>query len=165
MKLAIIADTDVKLLIIAALACSSCLATSGDLERIGLEVGARIDAAARSAEESAAAAREAWKRGEISYVELQSRLQDIRSATLDVAKETTEQVVREVKETIEARPEVAGDVARTVLPGPWGEALAILLASGGAYFAASRKAREEAERVNHNRDVARLQRGEKVAPQ
>lgn len=152
-------------LIITAMLCTSCLATSGDLDRIGAEVGARIDAVARSAEESAAAAREAWRQGDISYAELQKRLQDIRSATLDVAKETTEQVVREVRETIEARPEVVGDVARTVIPGPWGEALALLLASGGAYVAASRKAREEAERINHARDVARLQRGEKVAPQ
>jgi len=153
------------LLIITALVCTSCLATTGDLDRIGAEVGARIDAAARSAEESAAAARDAWRRGEITYAELQSRLQDIRSATLDVAKETTQQVVREVRETIERRPEIGGDIARTVVPGPWGEALAILLASGGAYAAAARKAKVEAEKVNHARDIARMQRGEKVAPQ
>jgi nicotinamide mononucleotide (NMN) deamidase PncC len=152
----------VKLALIAALASTSCLATSGDLERIGAEVGERIEAVARSAEESAAAAREAWRKGDISYTELQARLQDIRSATLDVAKETTEQVVREMRETIEARPEVVGDVARTVIPGPWGEALAILVASGGAYVAASRRAREEAERINRARDAARLARGERV---
>lgn len=148
--------------LILAMLCAGCVATTGDLDGAVTEITARIDAAARDAQESAEAARAAWQRGEITYAELQARLQDIRAATLDVAKETTEQVVREMRETIEARPEVVGDVARTVIPGPWGEALAILVASGGAYVAASRRAREEAERINRARDAARLARGERV---
>lgn len=150
--------------LILALLCAGCVATTGDLDGAVTEITARIDAAARDAQESAEAARAAWQRGEITYTELQARLQDIRAATLDVAKETTREVVEGVKETIERRPEVVGDITRTIIPGPWGELIAILAGSGAAYAAATRKAKEEAAKINAARDAARLARGEKVSP-
>ena len=123
---------------------AGCLATTGELDTAVTEITGRIDAVARDAQESAEAAREAWRRGEIDYAELQKRLQDIRAATLDVAKETTREVMGELRDTIRARPEVvadtAGDVARGVLPGVPGEIIAMLLASVGTYFAATKKA-------------------------
>ena len=58
-------------LLIAALgvACilTGCFATSGDLESAVADITGRIDVVARDGQESAEAAREAWKRGEITY--------------------------------------------------------------------------------------------------
>ena len=157
------------IILTCTLLCASCIATSGDLEQMGAEITERIAVAARSAEESASAAREAWKRGEIDYAELQSRLQDIRSATLDVARETTREVVAGVRETIEQRPEVVAQtgatIAQTALPGPLGELLGGLILAGGAYAAARSKSREDARHMSMERDLARASRGEPVGSQ
>jgi hypothetical protein len=150
--------------LLLALLCTSCLATSGDLERVAVDMAEQISVVARSAEESAEAARDAFKRGEITYTELQARLQDIRSATLDVARDTTEQVVGGVVKAIKERPEAAltsaSEASRTFVPGPWGEVLAVLLAGGASYAASTRKAKEEAAKINQARDMARMMRGE-----
>lgn len=145
---------------------TGCFATTGDLEGAVADITGRIDVVARDAQQSADAAREAWKRGEITYAELQQRLQDVRAATLDQSKVITREVIDGVKETIATRPEVvadtAADVSRTMIPGPFGEILALLLASGGTYLAASKRAQNEAQRMSMERDMARMERGEPV---
>jgi len=151
------------LLILCAL-CASCLATSGEIDRAIADITGRIDVVARDAQESSDAARAAWQRGEISYAELEKRLQDIRAATLGAAKETTEAVLGAVKEAIEERPEevvkgVTG-AAGGLLPGPWGDIIAGLGGAAAAALYASRRAKEEAERVNRERDAARIARHE-----
>lgn len=158
-----------KLLIAAlGLACilTGCFATAGDLEGAVADITGRIDVVARDAQQSSEAAREAWKRGEITYAEMQQRLQDVRAATLDQSKEITREVIDGVKETIATRPEViadgAADVSRTMIPGPFGEILALLIASGGTYLAASKRAQAEASRMSMERDIARMERGEPV---
>lgn len=143
-----------------------CVATSGELERAVGDITARVDEIAQEARADADAAREAWRRGDITYAELQRQLADIREATLDVSKETAREVIGDLRETIEARPEVvggvAGDVSRDLIPGPWGDLIAMVLAGGGAYVASRRKAKEEAERINRERDMARVMRGERT---
>lgn len=149
-----------------ALLCASCIATSGDLERAVTDISERVSVVARSAEESAEAAREAYRQGSISYAELQQRLQDIRAATLDVAQETAKEVIGDLRETLEKRPAVVAEtgaaVAREAIPGPWGDLLGGLLIAGGTYMAAARRAKEEAARVNKERDLARMKRGERT---
>lgn len=150
-------------LILCAL-CASCLATSGEIDRAIADITGRIDVVARDSQQSAEAAREAWQRGEISYAELEKRLQDIRAATLGASKDITEDVLAGVKEAIEQRPEeVISGGSRMVgglLPGPWGDLLAGLGGAAAAAVYAARKAKEEAERVNRERDAARVARHE-----
>lgn len=140
-------------LLIAALgvACilTGCFATTGDLEGAVADITGRIDVVARDAQQSAEAAREAWKRGEITYAEMQQRLQDIRAATLDSSKAITREVIDGVKETIATRPEVVAqagaDALGQVIPGVPGELLALVGTGLATYFAASRKAKKDAE--------------------
>jgi hypothetical protein len=150
------------LLIFTFVICCSCLATSGEIDRAIADITGRIDVVARDAQESSEAARAAWQRGEISYAELEKRLQDIRAATLGTAKETAETVLEGVKEAIEQRPAEAiktgTEMVGGLLPGPWGEVLALAGAAAAAAFA-----RREAQRVNRERDAARAARGESVA--
>lgn len=156
------------LITLCALFAPACVATTGELERAVTEITGRIDVAAREAQESAEAAREAWRRGEITYTELQARLQDIRSATLDVAKETTQEVVEGVKEAIRERPgeaiETGAQVVGGLLPGPWGDIVAALGGAAAAAMYARKKAHEEAvaasARLAAERDAARQRRGE-----
>ena len=149
---------------VLALLCASCLATSGEIDRAIADITGRIDVVAKDAQQSSEAARAAWQRGEISYAELEARLQDIRAATLGAAKETAETVLEGVKDAIEQRPEelIAGGtrVVGGVLPGPWGDLLAGLGGAAAAALYAARKAKEEAERVNRERDAARVARHE-----
>lgn len=160
------------LLALLALPLCGCLATSGDLDGAVADITERIEVVARSAEESAAAARGAWERGEITYADLQKRLQDIRAATLDVAKETTTEVLDGLKETMESRPEVVaqatGDVLGQVIPGVPGELLGMIGTAAAAYFAATRKSKKDAEdavwdaRYERKEEaLARLERGKK----
>jgi hypothetical protein len=139
----------IPILILCALCASSCLATSGDLERATAEIAERVAVVARSAEESAQAVRDAYARGELTYAELQQRLQDIRAATLEAGEAVTKEVIDSVRETIESRPEViaqtAGNAAGALIPGPLGQLAEMLILAGGAYAAASRKAKKDAE--------------------
>lgn len=152
--------------ILLALLCTSCVATTGDLDRAVTDITSRVNEVAQEASASADEAREAWKRGDITYAELQRQLADIRAGVVDVASETTAEVIGQLKETLEERPEVvggiAGDASRTLIPGPLGEMLALILTAGGTYVAASKRAKTEAERVSHERDMARMMRGEPV---
>lgn len=155
------------LAIIAVVLMPSCIATSGDLEQLGVELTRELSHVADSAAQSSEAARDAFRQGEITYTELQQRLADIRGATLEAAEHTTGQVIGELKEVIESRPEVAaqvaGDASRTLIPGPAGEILAALLLAGGTYAASSRRSRQEAQRMSMERDMARMARGEPVS--
>jgi hypothetical protein len=131
------------------LALCSCFATSGDLDKAVADIAGRISVVADSAQASAEAAREAYTRGELTYAELQKRLQDIRAATLEAGEAVTREVVDGLKETIENRPEVVaqatGDVIGGVIPGPLGQIIALAGTAAATYFASSRKAKKDAE--------------------